>query len=166
MEEWKEIQGTNGKYEVSTFGRIKSNITNKILKTYVNSAGYVLATFPIDGVKKRRQVHRLVASAFIPNADGKPFINHIDANRVNNRVENLEWCTASENTLHSFRLGRSKRYPHHEKSVVRSDGKVFPSMSAAARAIGVPYSYVRDVCNGKQKSTRGFSFSIKGGGDQ
>lgn len=163
MEIWKTIDKTNGNYEISSHGRIKSNITGRVLKTYVNSAGYVIATFPIGGVKKRRQVHRLVADAFIPNIAGKPFINHIDANRTNNCVENLEWCTGSENALHSLKLGRSKRHPHHEKAVVRSDGVRFPSMCAAARAIGVPYTYIRDVCNGKQKSTRGYGFSVIGG---
>ena len=163
MEKWKEIAGTDGRYEISTQGRIKSNITGRILKTYVNSAGYILATFPVDGVKKRRQVHRLVADAFIPNPDGKPFINHIDANRTNNHIENLEWCTGSENARHSFKLGISKRFPHHEKAVMRSDGVEFPSMSAAARALGVPYSYIRDVCNGRQKRTQGYGFSVIGG---
>ena len=158
MELWKQIPGTNGNYEISSCGRIRSNITNKVLKTYVNSAGYVLATFSIGGVKKARQVHRLVADAFIPKVCGKEFVNHIDACRTNNNVENLEWCTASENSLHSFKLGISKRFPHHEKAVMRSDGEIYPSMSAAARDLGVPYSYIRDVCNGLQKSTRGFSF--------
>ena len=162
MEIWKPIKGTDGNYEISSMGRVRSNITNKVLKIYVNSAGYMLATFPIDGVKKARQVHRLVADAFIPNVSGKPFINHIDADRTNNCVENLEWCTGSENALHSFKLGISKRYAHHEKAVVRSDGVVFPSVCAAARAIGVPYSYVRDVCSGKQKTTRGYGFTKKG----
>lgn len=164
MERWKVIDGTGGKYEISTCGRIRSNITNKVLRTYVNSAGYVLATFPIGGIKKRRPVHRLVAAAFIPNPGEKPFVNHIDADRTNNNVENLEWCTASENALHSFRLGRSVRRAHHEKAVLRSDGVRFQSMTAAARAIGVPYSYVRDVCNGTQKTTKGYGF-VRIGGD-
>ena len=159
MEEWKTIDGTGGMYEVSSYGRLRSNISVKILKTNVNSAGYILATFPIAGVKKRRQVHRLVASAFIPNPEGKPQVNHLDADRTNNHVENLEWCTASENTVYSFKIGNSKRYPHHEKPVIRSDGKVYRSMTAAAKDLGVPYSYVRDVCNGTQKSTRGYGFS-------
>ena len=160
---WKVIDGTDGKYEISSFGRIKSNITGKILKTYINSDGYMLATFPIDGVKKRRTVHRLVANAFIPKVEGKEFINHIDANRVNNKVDNLEWCTPSENTRHSFALGISKRRPHHTKAVKRSDGRIYQSMSAAARDLNVPYSYIRDVCRGKQKSTRGYSFCFVGG---
>ena len=158
MEEWKEISGTAGMYEISSYGRLWSNITHKFLKTYVNSDGYLLATFPINGVKKRRTMHRLVAEAFIPNPGEKPQINHIDANRTNNRIDNLEWCTPSENTLHSFKIGTSKRYPHHEKAVVRSDGKRYNSMCEAARDINVPYSYIRDVCNGTQKTTRGYGF--------
>lgn len=158
MEEWRPIAGTAGQYEVSSYGRLRSNISKKMLRTYVNSAGYVLATFPINGVKKARQMHRIVAEAFIENPDGKPQINHIDADRTNNRVDNLEWCTPSENTLHSFKIGRSVRYPHHEKAVIRSDGKQYRSMCEAARDLNVPYSYIRDVCNGTQKTTRGYSF--------
>ncbi|MBE6993392.1 MAG: hypothetical protein E7423_01920 [Ruminococcaceae bacterium] len=162
MECWAEIKGTDGRYEISSYGRVWSNISRKILRSYVNSAGYVLITFPINGEKKRRQVHKLVADAFIPNPENKPQINHIDADRTNNHVENLEWCTASENTRHAFKLGRAKRAPHHEKAVVRSDGKEYRSMSEAARDLGVPYSYIRDVCNGTQKTTRGYSFVRRG----
>lgn len=158
MEEWRPIEGTAGNYEVSSYGRLWSNISHRELRTYINSDGYVMATFPISGVKKRRMMHRIVANAFIPNTEGKPQINHIDANRTNNHVENLEWCTPSENTRHSFKLGISKGTPHHEKPVVRSDGKLYNSMSDAARDLNVPYSYIRDVCNGTQKTTRGYGF--------
>lgn len=163
MEVWKEIKGTDGRYAVSSSGRVWSNFTKKVLKTYVNSAGYVLIRIEINGEKKNWQVHRLVAEAFIPNEQNKPQVNHIDAVRTNNNVENLEWCTPSENTRHSFKLGTSKRYAHHERPVRRSDGKVYPSLCAAARELGVPYSYVRDVCSGKQKSTRGYGFERIGG---
>lgn len=159
MEEWRVLEGTEGQYEISSCGRIWSNITNRILRTYINSAGYVMATFPINGVKKRRMVHRLVAEAFIQNVENKPMINHIDADRTNNNVENLEWCTNRENVMHGFKIGTIKRHPHHEKPVMRSDGKRYRSMSEAARDLGVPYSYIRDVCNGTQKSTRGYGFS-------
>ena len=105
MEEWKVIEGTNGDYEISSYGRLWSNITGKILKTHINSAGYMLSNIKIHGVKKRRQVHRMVAKAFIPNPENKPQVNHLDANRTNNRVDNLEWCTGSENTRYSFKIG-------------------------------------------------------------
>ena len=99
--EWKPVS-IAPQLEVSNQGEIRDGIT-KVLIGFDNGNGYKRVI--IKG--KKHYVHRLVACAFIPNPDNKPQINHIDGNKSNNRVDNLEWCTNSENQLHAYRvLGR------------------------------------------------------------
>lgn len=101
-EVWKDI--LDGRYKISSFGRLKGNGKKKvIIKLFVNVKGYYryYSTFH----KKNFSIHRLVAESFIPNPTGKPQVNHIDGNILNNCVSNLEWCTGSENQLHCCRIG-------------------------------------------------------------
>ena len=112
-EEWKEINGFEGLYEVSSFGRIKSlprqKITPKggrymtketILKGFINK-GYAYVLLHKGNKNYSRKVHRLVAQAFIPNPLEKPQVNHLDYDKTNNRVENLEWVSCQENINYS-----------------------------------------------------------------
>lgn len=112
-EEWTAIKDFEGLYEVSTFGRIKSFKHNKsvgkILKPGFVGMGYVHVCLHKAGKCYGKLVHRIVAEAFIPNPDGKPEVNHIDGNKLNNHVENLEWVTSKENQNHSLELGLRKR---------------------------------------------------------
>ena len=105
MEQWKDIEGYEGIYQISSHGRVKSfkNGKIKILKSRINDKGYNTTCLRKDGKSKYKLVHRLVAEAFIPNIDSKPYINHIDGNKLNNNINNLEWVTPSENTLHTIR---------------------------------------------------------------
>lgn len=125
MEEiWKDIPSLKGKYQASNLGRIrsiehyiKSNFHNckqvkrkgKILKQF--KGNYYSISINENGKIKRKFVHRLVASAFIPNPRNKPCINHKDGNKYNNNIENLEWCTIQENTKHAYdnKLQNNKR---------------------------------------------------------
>ena len=122
MEQWKDIEGYESNYEVSSCGRVRAKYrefygkngvlkkySEKILKpdTMVRSlTSYERVSLSKDHKVKRFFVHQLVAKAFIPNNENKPFINHIDNNGLNNNVENLEWCTHSENMIHAQKQGR------------------------------------------------------------
>lgn len=102
---WKDIEGWEGIYQVSNLGRIKKILgkKEKILSLYT-TGGYYGVSFRKPNVHKHYRVHRLIAQAFIPNPENKPFINHIDGNKKNNALSNLEWCTHQENITHAFRI--------------------------------------------------------------
>lgn len=100
-EEWKDIQGYENLYQVSSFGRVKSIIYNKIILPIDNGCGYFMVSLSKNLKTNYYFVHRLVAQTFIPNYFNLSVINHKDENKKNNCVDNLEWCTASENTKYS-----------------------------------------------------------------
>lgn len=113
-EQWKEIKGNREIYEISNLGNIKTKdregargkyIKGHILSQRDNSNGYLRCDINIEGKTKSYLVHRLVAEKFIPNPDDKPFVNHIDGNKHNNSIDNLEWCTRSENEKHAWKTG-------------------------------------------------------------
>lgn len=108
MEEWRDVVGYEGMYQVSSEGRVKSlsrtSLSGHVLKERIlkpsNTRGYLMANLTKDGCEKKFLIHRLVAVAFIPNPNGKPEINHLNEIKGDNRVDNLEWCTRSENINH------------------------------------------------------------------
>lgn len=108
MEEelWKCIPGYNRAYEISNFGRIRSSKFGSIEQKSLRLLnGYYGTTLHLGGVRTTVKVHRMVAHAFIPNPENKPQVNHIDGNKLNNHVSNLEWCTAKENINHAIDTG-------------------------------------------------------------
>lgn len=104
--EWKRIfiKGNETRYSVSETGTVYNHDKGKFMKPYMNK-GYLLVPIRYKKYKKNYLIHRLVAEAFIPKPDGKDYVNHIDGNKENNNVSNLEWCTASENSIHAFNMG-------------------------------------------------------------
>lgn len=108
---WKPIVDYEEYYEVSNLGRVKrikagmGARASKILKQYLGSDGYMRIGLTVNNKEKYFFVHRLVATAFIPNLENKPQVNHIDGNKLNNSVSNLEWVTAQENIDHAWRTG-------------------------------------------------------------
>jgi hypothetical protein len=116
MEEiWKNVVGYEGFYEVSNFGNIKrvggfrgvnkAYLDNYYLKHKDNGKGYFRVKLSVNSKIKMIMVHRIIAEAFILRIDNKNVINHINSNKKDNRIENLEWCTQSENCLHAVKIG-------------------------------------------------------------
>lgn len=113
-EMWKDIEGYENRYIVSSFGKVKSMLSNKILSESTDSNGRKGVALYIDKYnKKTYRIHRLVAKAFIPNPENKPQVNHIDSNPSNNKVDNLEWCTISENMKHAYKYGNKETGENH-----------------------------------------------------
>ena len=92
--EWKLIEGFDGIYSVSNYGEVRNNRTGKLMKPSKNEKGYLHINLTKNGKRKAMRINRLVAQVFIPNPENKPQVNHIDFNRENNCVNNLEWVTA------------------------------------------------------------------------
>ena len=102
---WKDIPGYEGLYQVSNFGRVKSLRKAIIMSIRINKKGYSTIGLSKTGVFNRKSIHRLVAEAFIPNPDNLPCVNHKDGNKLNNELNNLEWCTYGDNERHAYRTG-------------------------------------------------------------
>lgn len=102
---WKDFQGS---YQVSNFGNIWANRTNKLISPFTDKDGYLRFRATSNGKRKHWFVHRAVAVAFLPNPDFKPCVNHDDGNKQNNRLDNLSWVTHSENMKHAFETGLMK----------------------------------------------------------
>lgn len=159
---WKKIyyEDIETNYSISDAGEVKNDTTNYILKPAIQQ-GYAHVTIYINKKGKRVKIHRLVASAFIPNPENKPYVNHIDGNRSNNQVDNLEWVTPSENTRHA--VGTGLFLPTREKSVTQFslNGEklaVFPSTMEAGRATGSSPEKIVICCQRKRKTHNGFQW--------
>jgi hypothetical protein len=126
---WKDIENYNGLYQVSNYGKIRSymrkgkgNYINETPKTLIQSTGtdknaYFRVSLRSNGKTDVKMVHRIVAETFIENANKFPCVNHIDGNKHNNRVENLEWCTHKANTQHAVKLGLRKCWNKGKKGI-------------------------------------------------
>jgi hypothetical protein len=152
-EVWRDVPGYVGLYQVSNTGRVRNARSGRVLKLNKQGRGYAQTMLSKGGQRSYPLVHRLVAMVFIPNPENKPQINHINGDKGDNRVENLEWCTSSENLYHRYQvLGQSSG--RTRPVICESTGEVYPSAKSAAAALGLNRTGVTQVCNGKQKTTK------------
>ena len=182
MEIWKPVKNFENLYEVSNIGRVKSKnrlvsnqydintdsynlsklIKGKILVGSIGKHGYRNVCLVNEkGVKQYELVHRLVAKAFIPNPDELPCVNHKNGRKLDNRANNLEWVTYSENTNHAIKTGLRKKVYGSKPVLNVTTGKTYTSAMEAARDIHkeIPTSKTESImkninacCAGKQKS--------------
>ena len=170
---WKPIECTDGKYEVSNTGKVRSlnylgHGKTQELKPW-NNGGYRRVNLHIAGKKTNLLLHRLVAEAFIPNPDNKPEVNHKDGDKRNNAADNLEWSTRKENLDHADRTGLRdnsidalRKHNSHEKrpiiatNVLTGEEILFESIQEAQRTIGT--KDISRVLNGKQRKAKGYTY--------
>lgn len=150
------LKGFEHDYSIAKDGTILSLLTDQIVKPSVNSNGYLKVTLHKDGSTCTRQVHILVAQQFIPNPDNLPVVNHIDGNKQNPNVTNLEWCTQQENVIHAHKTGLQKKT--HDKMVVRGDGRVYRSLTEAATKNYITKSAISKVIHGVHKTAGGWTW--------
>lgn len=132
-EEWRPIIDAPI-YEISSAGRIRKTKGHRLLRPHLMNSNYYRIELNYGGRIWRPTIHRLVAITFIPNPHNKPDVNHLDGNKHNNNVTNLEWCTKSENIRHAFRTGL-KHSPPGKKVKCVETGVVYDSLHAAAKSV-------------------------------
>ena len=157
----KAVCGYENEYMVSEDGevfRIQENGLKK-LKSVRNTNGYYRVTLSKNNQKRHVHVHRIVATAFIPNPDGFPCVNHKDENKGNNSASNLEWCTVLYNNMYN---GASvKRATHLRKSIraIKADTVLeFESTTLAGEMLGIDRPNISACLHGRRKSANGYRF--------
>lgn len=162
MEEvWKDIPNYEGHYQASNLGRIKSlKRKGRILKQGISHNGYLSVVLSKNGKVKTYRVHRLICNTFIDNHFNKPEINHIDGNKKNNKISNLEWCTCSENMIHAYSTGIFKASgPKKNINQFNINGtfiRKWNSQSEAAKQLNIHQSAISNCCNQKVKTVGGY----------
>jgi len=173
---WKDVEGYEGYYQVSNKGRLRSldrvtcgkKYRGKILHDKgERKTGYVIDTLCREGIKKCTRRHRLVAEAFLDREDGKTEVNHLDGNKGNNCVDNLEWVSPRANKVHAWKTGLTKKPPYRQesRSVLQiRDGvvlKEYDSLKEAGESSNVSAADICKCCAGKRKTAGGFVWRYK-----
>jgi hypothetical protein len=176
QEIWIDIKDYEGLYQISNYGNIKAypnshtHLKEIMLKPTINSSGYLKVELYKNHSSKVFYVHRLVALSFISNPENKPQVNHIDGNKTNNKCDNLEWVTISENQKHAINKGLRKPSPmigkigklnHNSKKIIQYDLqgnyiRRFDGIAEAARYINGSASAISANLNGRTKSSYGY----------
>lgn len=159
METWVKVEGFEN-YEVSGNGYVRNAQTGEFLKPTLNTWGYPSVTLCSNGKRRNMTVHRLVAEAFIPNPYNLPEVNHLDENKTNNSVPNLEWTTKKENMNYGTRTQRANAKKF--KCVVQYTlaGEVVKNWDSVkdAEQAGFHHSAISACCHGQRKSHGGFAW--------
>lgn len=162
IEVWKPVVGFEEQYEVSNNGIVKGidrmtitktglrSIKGRILKTRINNDGYIDVRLSKNGRATTTFIHILIARAFIPNPINKLEVNHINGIKTDNRIENLEWCTHSENMKHAYKIGLLKPICKHV--IDNCSGKRYLSAYEAAVDLKINYGTCRNYLNGNSKN--------------
>lgn len=178
MEEvWKDIKGYEGIYMVSNKGRIKSlerkietrnrwgkmerRFPGKIIKPSIcKRTGYYNVVLNNSDGGKTFKVHRLVAIAFVENKNNLPQVNHKDENKINNCVENLEWCTAKYNSNYGTKTKRAAKAQSKKVAKMKNGGiiEIYDSLHDVTRKTGISFKNVCSVCNGLRKTAGGYEW--------
>lgn len=168
-ETWKPIPNYEGYYEASSLGRIRSvprfgtKKNGSILKPNVKKSGYVNILLSKNNVHKTWRLHRLIAQAFIPNPENKPQVNHKNGDKSDNRVDNLEWVTVSENMRHKFEvLGYKMPQGKGRPIMCVETGEVFEHIKDAERKYGKSYGAILHVIHGKSKTAYNLHWVLAG----
>ena len=171
-EEWRDVVGYEGLYQVSNQGRVKSLERKvphcsggeriqkeRILKQATTYNGYLLVSLCAGGKPKKVTVHRLVCEAFHKNHENKPCVNHIDENKTNNAASNLEWCTYEENNnhgTHKERVAKSLSKPVAQCTKEGGLVKTWSSLTEIGKQTGFSIGNISQVTNGNRKQAYGF----------
>lgn len=185
-EEWKDIKGYENYYQISNYGRVKSFIwfngheyvhKEKILKPQNNK--YLTVRLAKNKKIKQYTIHRLVAIHFIPNVNNKLYVNHKDGNKYNNKIDNLEWCSAKENTQHAYKNGLITRITNRKKTAILNNVKnawkktrkrvnqydlagnfikEYKSISEAGKINNIPFSNISSCCRKNVKTAGGYQW--------
>jgi hypothetical protein len=182
-ETWKDIAEYNGEYQVSSLGKVKSVKNNLVLKHWLSTRGYGVVHLWTGGEVKKCLVHRLVANVFIPNPESKPYIDHINTVKTDNRVENLRWVTSKENSNNKLTIEKLRRASLGDRNAKTMTGKFgrlspvsipvvrlsfnfdfvdeFECAREAMRKTGIDCCSITNCCRGKRKSAGGFIWMYK-----
>lgn len=177
--EWMPVKGLEGLYEVNRDGVVRRKETQKVLKAFPNHKGYLNVVMHKNSKPISRTIHRIVAEAFIPNELNYPQVNHIDANKLNNNVNNLEWVTNLQNMKHAIEHGcfknhsikqrlaalenvkkaqMSQRRPVVWLDIFGNYIKTFNSIVDAEKETGCHNSKITSCCRGRRNTTHGYKF--------
>lgn len=156
---WKDVPYTNGCYEASTLGYIRRKHDKMPLKNRKRKDGYLIVTLKFRNFKETFYVHRIIATTFLENEQSLPFVNHIDENKQNNNVANLEWCTAKHNNNHGTRCERISKSLC--KKVVQYDMqgnivKVWNSIKEATETLKI--RNISQACRGLRNKAGGYKW--------
>ena len=168
-EEWRDIEGYEGLYQVSNLGRVKSK--RGILKPRITPKGYLRIQLSKNSNRKDKFVHVLVAETFLCKYDSALQVNHIDGDKTNNTVDNLEWVTVKENQQHAYNAGLHKPIKHTEETkkkisktlkgenhpqakrvICITTGETFNCILEAEKKYNVANQSISKCCRGKRKS--------------
>lgn len=198
-EKWRDIKGYEGLYQISNLGNIKSLTRieytynylkkekikrvrkEKLISSNNNVKRYKIVSLTKNGKTKTFTIHRLVAQTFIPNPENKPQVNHINGIKTDNRVENLEWCSASENIIHAYKnnlltssqkqkeaakktikkAAKAKRRKVYQLTMEGKKIKLWNSMYELYKKYNYSWGTIRKVCIGQQEFAYGYKWKYK-----